>query len=62
MGVVANQTALLVFIYFEIKYSPPLTGIEFDEIPDTNGVPLICDMSSNIMTRTFDVTKVSASL
>lgn len=32
-------------------------GIEFNEIPETNGVPLICDMSSNIMTRQFDVTK-----
>jgi len=32
-------------------------GIEFSEIPETNGVPLICDMSSNIMTRKFDVTK-----
>ncbi|XP_065063757.1 phosphoserine aminotransferase-like [Rhopilema esculentum] len=32
-------------------------GIEFHDIPETNGVPLICDMSSNIMTRKFDVTK-----
>ena len=47
---------------FEAEFSHVLffiSGIEFNEIPETNGVPLICDMSSNIMTRTFDVTKVS---
>ena len=33
-------------------------GIEFTDIPETNGIPLICDMSSNIMTKKFDVTKV----
>eukprot|EP00112_Aurelia_sp_Birch-Aquarium-sp1_P018820 Seg455.6 transcript_id=Seg455.6/GoldUCD/mRNA.D3Y31 product="Phosphoserine aminotransferase" protein_id=Seg455.6/GoldUCD/D3Y31 len=32
-------------------------GIEFTDIPETNGIPLICDMSSNIMTKKFDVTK-----
>lgn len=33
-------------------------GIEFDFIPETNGVPLVCDMSSNILTRPLDITKV----
>lgn len=32
-------------------------GVEFDYIPETNGVPLVADMSSNILTRTFDVSK-----
>jgi len=32
-------------------------GVEFHEIPDVNGKPLVCDMSSNIMTKEFDVTK-----
>ena len=32
-------------------------GIEFDFIPETNGVPLVCDMSSNVLTRPVDVTK-----
>jgi len=32
-------------------------GVEFHSIPDVNGKPLVCDMSSNIMTREFDVTK-----
>lgn len=32
-------------------------GVEFDFVPDTNGVPLVCDMSSNFMSRPFDVSK-----
>lgn len=32
-------------------------GVEFQEIPDTNGVPIVCDMSSNLLSRTFDVSK-----
>lgn len=34
-------------------------GVEFPFIPETDGVPLVVDMSSNIFTRPFDVTKVS---
>lgn len=34
-----------------------VNGVEFPFIPETNGVPLVCDMSSNIMTKAFDVTK-----
>lgn len=34
-------------------------GIEFPFIPETDGVPLVADMSSNLFTRPFDVTKVS---
>lgn len=32
-------------------------GVEFSFIPETNGVPLVCDMSSNIFSRSFDITK-----
>ncbi|XP_054288350.1 probable phosphoserine aminotransferase [Macrosteles quadrilineatus] len=32
-------------------------GLEFPDIPDTKGVPLVADMSSNILTRPFDITK-----
>ncbi|CAL1295174.1 unnamed protein product [Larinioides sclopetarius] len=32
-------------------------GIEFDFVPETNGVPIVCDMSSNALTRPIDVTK-----
>ncbi|KAG5669867.1 hypothetical protein PVAND_000158 [Polypedilum vanderplanki] len=32
-------------------------GVEFDFIPETHNIPLVCDMSSNFMSRTFDVSK-----
>ncbi|XP_020913208.1 phosphoserine aminotransferase [Exaiptasia diaphana] len=32
-------------------------GVEFDFIPETNGVPIVCDMSSNILTRPVDISK-----
>ncbi len=32
-------------------------GVEFNFIPDTKGVPLVVDMSSNILSRPFDVSK-----
>ncbi|XP_050458102.1 probable phosphoserine aminotransferase [Cataglyphis hispanica] len=32
-------------------------GIEFGYIPETNGVPLVADMSSNILSKPFDVSK-----
>lgn len=32
-------------------------GVEFPFVPETNGVPLVCDMSSNILTRPVDVSK-----
>jgi len=32
-------------------------GVEFQFIPETNGVPLVCDMSSNILSRPVDVSK-----
>ncbi|CAG2056575.1 unnamed protein product [Timema podura] len=32
--------------------------VEFHDIPDTKGVPLVCDMSSNFLSRPVDVSKV----
>ena len=32
-------------------------GLEFDSIPDSRGIPLVCDMSSNILTRAVDVSR-----
>ncbi|KNC81988.1 phosphoserine aminotransferase, chloroplastic [Sphaeroforma arctica JP610] len=32
-------------------------GVEFSTVPETNGVPLIADMSSNFLSRPVDVTK-----
>lgn len=34
-----------------------IDGIEFPYIPETNGVPIVCDMSSNFLSKPFDVTK-----
>lgn len=34
-----------------------IDGIEFPEIPETNGVSIICDMSSNILSRCIDISK-----
>lgn len=32
-------------------------GVEFNFVPETNGIPLVCDMSSNFMSRSVDVSK-----
>lgn len=37
-----------------------IDGVEFPFIPETNGVPLVCDMSSNFLSRPFDITKFAA--
>uniref|UniRef100_T1J3S3 Phosphoserine aminotransferase n=1 Tax=Strigamia maritima TaxID=126957 RepID=T1J3S3_STRMM len=38
-----------------------INGVEFNFIPETGtDVPLVCDMSSNIMSRKFDITKFGA--
>lgn len=34
-----------------------IQGIEYPFIPDTKGIPIVADMSSNLMTRKFDVSK-----
>nr|CAD7265943.1 unnamed protein product [Timema shepardi] len=34
-----------------------INGVEFHDIPDTKGVPLVCDMSSNFLSRPVDVSK-----
>ena len=33
-------------------------GVEYKFIPETNGVPIVTDMSSSIMTKELDITKV----
>lgn len=32
-------------------------GVEFPSVPETNGVPIVADMSSNFLSRPVDVTK-----
>lgn len=34
-----------------------ITGVEFHDIPDAGDVPLVCDMTSNFLSRPFDVSR-----
>ncbi|KAL1491470.1 hypothetical protein ABEB36_012066 [Hypothenemus hampei] len=43
--------------YFYYCDNETVDGVEFPYIPETHGVPIVADMSSNIMTRKFDVSK-----
>ena len=42
-----------------LHYTPNETihGVEFQEVPDSCSLPLVADMSSNILSRTFDIDK-----
>jgi len=42
-----------------VHYTPNETigGVEFGYVPETNGVPLVADMSSTILSRPIDVSK-----
>jgi phosphoserine aminotransferase len=42
-----------------VHYTPNETigGVEFHWVPETNGVPLVADMSSNILSRPVDVSR-----
>jgi hypothetical protein len=37
-----------------------VNGVEFDFIPETGDVPLVADMSSNILSRKLDISKFGA--
>ena len=41
--------------YLHYCSNETISGVEFDWVPDTGGVPLVCDMSSNFMSRPVDV-------
>ncbi|XP_075971569.1 phosphoserine aminotransferase [Anticarsia gemmatalis] len=43
--------------YVYICTNETIHGVEFDFVPDTKGVPLVADMSSNIMSKKVDVSK-----
>lgn len=45
------------FDYFHYTTNETLEGVEWQEVPETNGVPMFCDMTSNLMTRPIDVSK-----
>ncbi|UJR09972.1 hypothetical protein I4U23_014196 [Adineta vaga] len=60
-GVPAQETWKLTEepSYFYYCANETIHGIELDDIPEVvpKDVPIICDMSSNFLTRPFDVTK-----
>ncbi|KAJ0178866.1 hypothetical protein K1T71_005641 [Dendrolimus kikuchii] len=43
--------------YVHLCTNETIHGVEFDFIPDTKGVPLVADMSSNFMSKKVDVSK-----
>ncbi|MCF6807234.1 3-phosphoserine/phosphohydroxythreonine transaminase [Thiotrichales bacterium 19S9-12] len=45
--------------YLHYVDNETIDGREFQYIPDTKDVPLVCDMSSNLLSRDFDVKKFS---
>ena len=43
--------------YVHITTNNTIYGTRWDHIPQTNGVPLVADMSSNILSEVYDVSK-----
>ena len=43
--------------YLHYVDNETIQGVEFNWCPDSNNIPLICDMSSNFLSRPFDVSK-----
>ena len=41
--------------YLHYVANETIAGVEFSDVPDSGGVPLVCDMSSNILSRPVDV-------
>jgi phosphoserine aminotransferase len=43
--------------YLHYTSNETIGGVEFQFIPDSGGLPLVCDMSSNILSRPLDVSR-----
>ena len=43
--------------YVHVTPNETIQGVEFEEVPDTGGVPVVADMSSNILSRPVDVSR-----
>jgi len=43
--------------YFHMCQNETIGGVEFHELPDTGKVPIVCDMSSTILSRPIDVNR-----
>jgi phosphoserine aminotransferase len=44
-------------VYVHITSNNTIKGTQWSEFPDTGGIPLVADMSSDIMSRPFDVSR-----
>ncbi len=44
-------------VFAHITSNNTIKGTQWHEFPDTGGVPIVCDMSSDIMSRRFDASK-----
>ncbi len=45
--------------YFHYTSNETLEGVQWHKLPQTNGIPLCCDMTSDLLTREFDVNDYS---
>lgn len=45
--------------YLHVTSNETISGAQYQQFPQTNGVPLIADMSSDILSRQFDASKFS---
>jgi len=43
--------------YLHICTNETMSGVEFDSLPDSHGVPIVADMSSHILSRQIDVSQ-----
>ena len=43
--------------YVHLTSNNTIKGTQFHEFPDTNGIPIVCDMSSDIFSRSLDMEK-----
>ncbi|QJD30379.1 3-phosphoserine/phosphohydroxythreonine transaminase [Methylococcus geothermalis] len=43
--------------YLHYTSNETINGVEFQDVPDSAGLPLVCDMSSNILSRPVDVSR-----
>lgn len=43
--------------YLHYTANETINGVEFQDVPDSGGLPLVCDMSSNILSRPIDVSR-----
>lgn len=45
--------------YFHYTSNETLEGVQWHHLPETNGIPLCCDMTSDLLTRVFNVNDYS---